>query len=79
MPAVAAAKIEGLKRFYGIDDEEALSFFTVHLHLDEVHSEVTGRLLERHARSSSEATRAIEAGRAASTALWSFLDGVTTN
>src|SRR5271170_3080049 len=34
MPAISDAKIDGLKRFYGVTDEDAYSFFSVHREAD---------------------------------------------
>ncbi len=76
VPAVAAAKIDGLRRFYGIHRDGAISFFQLHLTLDEWHSQTCAQLLERHARDVSTHSAAIEAGRRAADALWGFLDGV---
>ena len=44
IPAVAQTKREGLKEFYGIDDERAVSFFRVHEDIDvrAVHGPVLG-------------------------------------
>ncbi len=76
VPAVAAAKIEGLTRHYGVLSHDAISFFLVHLELDRWHSQSCARLLERSAASGGDRAKAIEAGRLATEALWSFLDGV---
>lgn len=46
VPAVAASKIDGLRRHYGIDDPDILRFFTVHLEVDDRHSQVARDLLE---------------------------------
>jgi pyrroloquinoline-quinone synthase len=76
VPAVASAKIDGLKRFYAISADEAIAFFTVHQKLDVWHSQTCAQLIERHATTPAEAKRAVEAGRVAADALWSFLSGV---
>jgi pyrroloquinoline-quinone synthase len=76
IPAVAATKVEGLKRFYGISDAATLSFFTVHQEADVFHAQTTARLLECHANSPARASMAIEGADAALTALWAMLDGV---
>jgi pyrroloquinoline-quinone synthase len=76
VPGVARAKIDGLKRFYGIDDPRSLSFFTVHQKLDEYHSATTAKLLEQHVEDPAVAEKAVAAGVAAAEALWGFLDGV---
>lgn len=74
IPEVARQKIDGLKAFYGMTDEDALRFFTVHEIADVEHAEVCRTLLDR--LSPEEALEA-EAGAAAlSEALLGFLDGV---
>jgi pyrroloquinoline-quinone synthase len=76
IPPVAASKIEGLKQFYGIDDERSLGFFTTHKEADVFHAQTTARLLERHASTSEQARSAEQGADAALSALWTMLDGV---
>ena len=45
VPEVAENKIKGLRKFYGIDDENTLKFFTVHMHTDKWHREVVRKLI----------------------------------
>ena len=45
IPEVAENKIKGLRKFYGIDDENTLKFFTVHMHADKWHREVLRKLI----------------------------------
>ncbi|HEV7746809.1 MAG TPA: CADD family putative folate metabolism protein [Pyrinomonadaceae bacterium] len=77
IPEVAQTKREGLKKFYGIDDESAVSFFRVHESIDQLHQQVEMQILERQCQSSSAQDRAIAAAREAARALWNFLDGVS--
>lgn len=74
--AVADAKIDGLKRFYGIADEDGLKFFTVHREADRYHSEAVAGLIERHGGAAPDGPMMLEAGRTALTAMWRMLDGV---
>jgi pyrroloquinoline-quinone synthase len=76
VPAVAAAKIDGLARFYGISSHDAISFFLVHVELDRWHSRTCAKLLERSTTLAGDSPAALQAGEQASAALWSFLDGV---
>jgi pyrroloquinoline-quinone synthase len=76
VPAVAESKIDGLKRHYGIDDDETLRFFTVHLEVDEWHADRARTLLERTAPA-DERAHAKRAASEALDALWGLLDGVT--
>jgi len=45
IPEVAENKIKGLRKFYGIDDENTLKYFTVHMHADKWHREVLRKLI----------------------------------
>jgi len=76
VPAVAASKIDGLTRHYGIGDDETLRFFSVHLEVDERHADVARELLERTVPADERQT-ALHAASAALDALWRLLDGVT--
>jgi len=76
VPAVAASKIDGLKRHYGIDEDGTLRFFNVHVEVDERHAEVARGLLERTAPADERAA-AKKAAADALDALWGLLDGVT--
>lgn len=77
IPEVAQTKREGLKSFYEIDDERAVSFFRVHESIDALHQQIEKRILGDECRSGEEQGRAIEAARESAKALWVFLDGVT--
>jgi len=74
VPAVSESKIAGLKLHYGIDEDEALRFFNVHLEVDEWHAEVARKLLDK--APSSEREAAVEAAGEALGALNGLLDGV---
>jgi pyrroloquinoline-quinone synthase len=76
VPAIAAAKIDGLIRFYGITDPEAYEFFTVHREADVWHSASEWALIERFADTPAKRADVIAATDAACQALWTFLDGV---
>jgi pyrroloquinoline-quinone synthase len=72
VPDVSASKIEGLKKFYGIHDEDTLEFFRAHQVYDVEHSKQVATLIENYA----EPEQAERATREASIALWRFLDGM---
>jgi len=76
VPDIAAAKIDGLLRFYGITDPAAYEFFTVHQEADVWHSSAEWSLIERFADTPQKQGEIIDATRAACAALWGFLDGV---
>jgi pyrroloquinoline-quinone synthase len=74
IPPVATAKIDGLRRFYGVDDERGLAFFTVHEKADVWHARTGAELLARHCATDRDRELAVEAGDRALGALWSLLD-----
>ncbi len=74
LPAVASTKIDGLDRFYGVRDETAIRFFTVHQAADVEHAQVCRNLLDR--LNEADRAEAIEAGAELAGALWRFLDGM---
>jgi pyrroloquinoline-quinone synthase len=76
IPAVAQTKREGLKSFYEIEDERAVSFFRVHESIDVLHNEVEMKVLRDTCREPGEQAAAIASAGEAAKALWSFLDGV---
>src|SRR3990167_8696959 len=69
VPGVSASKIDGLKKFYGIQDERTLEFFTAHQVYDVEHANQVAGLIERYA----EPARIERATREASNVLWGFL------
>lgn len=73
---VAAVKIDGLKRFYGIADEAGLKFFAVHREADVHHARTIARLIERQSETAQDVPAMLEAGGAALRAVWNLLDCV---
>jgi pyrroloquinoline-quinone synthase len=76
IPAVASAKIDGLRRFYGIAEESGVAFFRVHEQADVWHARADAELIERHCGSAVDSENAVEAGQRALDALWSALDSM---
>jgi pyrroloquinoline-quinone synthase len=76
VPEVAGTKMDGLKRFYGIDDKQGLKFFIVHHSLDVEHSKVTRSLVAKYGVTPEREEQAVGAVDEATTALNTFLDGV---
>jgi pyrroloquinoline-quinone synthase len=74
IPAVATAKIEGLKRFYSVSDERGLAFFAVHEKADVCHARTGADLIARHCATDRDGELAIEAADRSLGALWSLLD-----
>jgi len=76
VPEIAENKINGLKQFYGINDENTLKFFTVHLHADKWHREVVQNLLSELCDNDMKQVEALEAIDEALNALNNFLTGM---
>jgi pyrroloquinoline-quinone synthase len=74
VPAVSASKIDGLKKHYGIDDDDTLRFFSVHLEVDERHADVARDILVRAPEDERDA--AVDAAGDAMRAINGLLDGV---
>jgi pyrroloquinoline-quinone synthase len=72
VPEIAESKIAGLKKFYGIDDESHLEFFTAHQVYDVKHAETVASLIDQYV----DPAVAIKATEEAAKALWGFLDGM---
>ena len=76
VPMVAKTKREGLAKFYSLEDDRSVQFFTVHEAADIEHSRVERELLAEHCSTPEQQNRAIAVADQASRALWHFLDGV---
>jgi pyrroloquinoline-quinone synthase len=77
VPEVARTKREGLKDFYGIEDERAVSFFRVHEAIDVLHQQIEKQILSENCNTADEQKRAVAFAKESAKALWAFLDGVT--
>jgi len=76
IPAVAKTKREGLAKHFGLDDDRAVSFFTVHEEADIIHSAVERDLIAKHCETAEDQQRVLAAAATSAKALWHFLDGV---
>ena len=76
IPEVSTTKIEGLKKNYNMDSEDALVFFEVHEHADEIHRQVTRDALVRICRTEEQQILALDAAREGADAINLLLDGV---
>jgi pyrroloquinoline-quinone synthase len=76
IPEVSRVKIDGLRRFYGITDAAALSFFTVHQEADVHHSAAERTILEHHALNPDDRRSCVEAAQRSARSLLTLLDGV---
>lgn len=76
IPEISTTKIEGLKKWYNLDTKNALEFFAVHEHADEIHRTVTREALERMCITDEQKQAALDAAREAADAFNLLLDGV---
>lgn len=74
VPEIAANKIEGLEKFYGINDVRTLEFFEVHRLADIYHSKAVAEIIED--LSDDQKAEVQEGAEKASRALWDFLTGI---
>jgi pyrroloquinoline-quinone synthase len=78
IPEISTTKIEGLKKWYNLDTQDALVFFAVHEHADEIHRTVTREALERMCVTDEQKQAALDSAREACDAFNLLLDGVYT-
>jgi pyrroloquinoline-quinone synthase len=76
IPEVARSKREGLKSFYGIEDDCSVAFFRVHEEADVDHRQMERSILSRQCESDEARARVLKAAESSAKALWHFLDGV---
>ena len=75
VPEIARSKRDGLKDFYGIEDERSLSYFAVHEEADLVHRRMERDILKEKALDDETRYRVLDAAEASARAMWAFLDG----
>jgi pyrroloquinoline-quinone synthase len=74
VPEIATTKIDGLKKFYGINQPEGLAYFSVHEEADRQHRALWRGWLEHHVEGNEEEILATT--REALDSLWGALDAV---
>ena len=75
-PEISETKKEGLQKFYGIEDENTLKFFTVHIHADKWHREVIRKLIAELNDDEEKHAEMLSAVKEALHALNNFLSGM---
>lgn len=75
VPDVAAVKIDGLAKFYGMTNPEDYEFFGTPK-ADVYHSQAEWNLIERFADTPEKQAEVLAATKEACDALWKFLDGI---
>ena len=76
IPEIAETKIQGLKKFYGVNSKEGLEFFEAHKSADVIHRAECEKLLD--ALSVEEQKKAEKASMLTARYLWNFLSGMTS-
>ena len=75
-PEISETKKDGLQKFYNIRDEDALKFFTVHMHADKWHRKVVRNIIKKVANSKSKQDEITNSVEHALGALNNFLTGM---
>ena len=76
IPEIAETKIQGLKKYYGVNSKEGLEFFEAHKSADVVHRAECEKLLD--SLSKEEQDKAEKASVMTAKYLWNFLSGMTS-
>jgi pyrroloquinoline-quinone synthase len=74
VPEIASTKIDGLKKFYGVERPEAVAYFAVHEEADKHHRAAWRNWLNEHAEGSED--EIVATAQQALNALWGALDAV---
>ena len=75
-PEISETKKNGLKKFYGIDDDNTLKFFTVHMHADKWHRAVVRKMLIELSKTTEQRAEILEATKSSLGVLNNFLTGM---
>jgi pyrroloquinoline-quinone synthase len=75
IPAVSESKIDGLVKYYQLEDPESYRYFTVHIEADREHAAAERALLAQHIDTNNSAAVTKAADRILN-ALWELLSGV---
>jgi pyrroloquinoline-quinone synthase len=76
IPEIAETKIQGLKKFYGVNSKEGLEFFETHKSADIHHRAECEKLLD--SLTLEEKTKAEKASLLTARYLWNFLSGISS-
>jgi len=79
VPEISRTKIDGLKKYYGVDSIKAIEFFTVHEEADVYHSKDEMDIMVRNNLSLEDQRRLINTVDESATLQWNFLDGIYKN
>ncbi|MCH8927909.1 MAG: CADD family putative folate metabolism protein [Candidatus Marinimicrobia bacterium] len=76
VPEIAGIKIDGLKKYYGIDGEKGLEYFTLHKEVDILHAEIWRNVISSEELSEDVRNEIMDSVREAMSAYNMILDGV---
>ncbi len=76
IPNVSEEKINGLVNFYGVDTEDGLEYFKVHMQADVLHSKAERELIGKYANDQETRKNVLAAVDQTLDAYWSMLSGV---
>jgi pyrroloquinoline-quinone synthase len=79
IPEVSKVKIEGLKKFYNIDAEEDIKFFSVHHEADVFHSKAELDAILKSCITDEEKQNVLNTVKESARLYWQLLDGVYVN
>jgi len=79
VPEIALSKIDGLKKFYGVESEKSLAYFRIHSEYDVWHSQEELRSIVSGTHTEEQSLQVIEAVKTTAILQWKFLDGVYNN
>jgi pyrroloquinoline-quinone synthase len=75
-PEISETKKDGLQKFYNIEDENTLKFFTVHMHADKWHRAIVRKLIIELGDTKEKRTEILEAVKSSLGVLNNFLTGM---
>ena len=75
VPEIAGTKIDGLRKFYGVERPTALAYFAIHEEADKAHREAWRAWLDEHSDASNN-DEIVATANEALAALWGALDAV---
>ena len=75
-PEISETKKDGLQKFYNIEDENTLKFFTVHMHADKYHRAIVRKMIIELSNSKEKQAEILEAVKSSLGALNNFLTGM---
>ena len=79
IPEVSSVKIEGLKKFYNIENEKDIEFFSVHHEADIYHSKAELDAIMASCKSEEDQKKILDTVEKSAGLYWQMLDGVYVN